>query len=111
MRPKILAVPILAASLAGACNLTPEYLRPDVPVPPTFTVRSTAQLPDIDPNWWLVFRSRTLDGLITQASGDNTDIAAAFRRVEQAHASYSIARSSLFPAIVAGGDASIERTN
>ena len=111
MRPKILAVPILVASLAGACNLTPDYLRPDVPVPPTFTVRSAAQLPDIDPNWWLVFRSRTLDGLIIQASVDNTDIAAAFRRVQQARASYKIARSSLFPAIVAGGDASIERTN
>src|SRR5687768_4987290 len=110
MRPQILAFPVLLSTLAGACNLTPDYLRPDVPFPSAYTVRSTTE-PDIDPNCWLIFRSRTLDGLVTQASSDNTDIAAAVRRVEQARASYRIARSSLFPAIAAGGDAFIERTN
>ena len=111
MRLKRLAIPILIASFAAGCNLTPEYLRPGVPVPPTFTVRSVAAVPNIDPEWWHIFRSRTLNNLVTEANFDNTDIAAAFRRVEQARASYQIARSTLFPAIAAGGDAILRRTN
>ena len=111
MRPKIHAIPILIASFAAGCNLTPEYLRPDVPVPPTFTIASAAPLPNIDADWWRIFRSGTLTTLIAEANVDNTDIAAAFRRIEQARASYKIARSTLFPAIEAGGDATIQRVN
>lgn len=111
MRPRTLAIPILIASISAGCNLTPEYLRPVVPVPPVFTVKSAAPLPNIDPDWWRVFRSRTLNALVTEANIDNTDIAAAFRRVEQARASYKIARSTLFPAIDVAANYAIRRTN
>jgi NodT family efflux transporter outer membrane factor (OMF) lipoprotein len=111
MRPRIHAISILIAFFAAGCNLTPEYLRPDVPVPPTFTTASAAPLPNIDPDWWRIFRSGTLTTLIAEANVDNTDIAAAFRRIEQARASYRIARSTLFPAIEVGGDATLQRVN
>lgn len=111
MGPKKLAVSFLIGALAASCTLTPEYLRPDVPVPPTFTSKSSASTPTIDPEWWRAFRSRTLNRLITEANADNTDIAAAVRRVEQARASFRIARASLFPAIDATGNAAITRTN
>jgi multidrug efflux system outer membrane protein len=111
MRPNTFATAILTATLAAGCNLTPEYLRPDIPIPPTYTAKSFAPIPNIDLEWWRAFRSRTLTGLVTQATVENTDIIAAFRRIEQARASYKIARSALFPAIEAGGSAFIRRTN
>jgi NodT family efflux transporter outer membrane factor (OMF) lipoprotein len=111
MRPSKLAVSIVVAACTAGCNLTPEYLRPAVPVPPTFTAKSAAAVPNLDPEWWRIFRSRTLNGLVTEANADNTDIAAAFRRVQQARASFKIARSALFPAIEAEGNAFIRRTN
>jgi NodT family efflux transporter outer membrane factor (OMF) lipoprotein len=109
MRPTKLAVSFLIAAFAGSCNLTPEYLRPAVPVPPAFTAKSAAAVPSLDVEWWQIFRSRTLNSLVTEANIDNTDIAAAFRRVQQARASFKIARSALFPAIEAEGNAFIRR--
>jgi multidrug efflux system outer membrane protein len=105
-----LTLALLAACFAASCSLTPEYFRPDTPTPPTFTTKSSASVPNIDPQWWRAFRSRTLNGLVTEANVDNTDIAAAVRRVDQARASYRIARSSLFPFIDATADATITRT-
>lgn len=111
MRPKQLTALLLIAALSAGCTLTPEYLRPPVPVPPTFTTKSAAPEPNIDPQWWRAFRSRTLNRLVAEANADNTDIAAAVRRVEQARASFRIARASLFPAIDATANAAITRTD
>jgi outer membrane protein, multidrug efflux system len=96
---------------AAGCSLTPEYIRPDTPVPATFTAKSSASVPNIDPEWWRVFSNRTLNDLIAEANVDNTDTAAAVHRIEQARASYRIARSSLFPSIEASADAALTYTN
>jgi multidrug efflux system outer membrane protein len=106
-----LAPALLAAYFAASCSLTPDYFRPDTPTPPTFTTKSKASVPNIDPQWWRAFRSRTLNGLVTEANVDNTDITAAVRRVDQARASYRIARSSLFPFIDARADYTITHTH
>jgi multidrug efflux system outer membrane protein len=111
MGPTKFAVSLFIAAFAAGCSLTPDYFRPDVPVPRTFTTKSTAAAPTIDLEWWRAFRNRTLTRLVTEANADNTDIAAAVRRVEQARASFRIARASLFPAIEATGNAAITRTN
>jgi outer membrane protein, multidrug efflux system len=112
MRPKTIAIamPLLIASVSG-CNLTPEYLRPEIPIPATFTAKSAAPVPNVDPAWWRIFRSGMLSSLIAEANADNTDIAAAFRRIGQARASYKIARSSLFPAISIGRSDLLQRRN
>jgi NodT family efflux transporter outer membrane factor (OMF) lipoprotein len=99
----------LTAFLVASCSLTPDYFRPDVPVPQTFTAKSTATDPTIDPQWWRAFRNRTLTRLITEANVDNTDIAAALARVKQARANFRIARSALFPSIDAEGN--VERVH
>jgi NodT family efflux transporter outer membrane factor (OMF) lipoprotein len=101
---------LFTVTALGSCTLTPDYFRPAVPIPPTFTAKSPVPVPSIDPEWWRLFRSRTLNRLVAEANADNTDIAAAVSRVEQARASFRIARASLFPAIEASGDATITRT-
>jgi outer membrane protein, multidrug efflux system len=102
---------ILVAVFAASCSLTPDYVRPDTPVPAAFTAKSSASVPNIDPEWWRIFSNRTLNRLIAEANVDNTDTAAAVHRIEQARASYRIARSSLFPFIDAMADAAFTYTN
>lgn len=104
------AASLVVATLAAGCSLTPEYVRPDTPVPNSFTAKSKVAEPNIDPQWWRAFRNRTLNRLVAEANEDNTDIAAAIRRVEQARANFRIARSALFPAIDATGNTAITRT-
>jgi multidrug efflux system outer membrane protein len=111
MTPKKIAPALLVACFAASCSLTPEYVRPDTPIPPAFTTGPSVAVPNIDPEWWRGFRSRTLNGLVSEANVDNTDIAAAMHRVAQARALYRIARSSLFPFIDATASAARIRTN
>jgi multidrug efflux system outer membrane protein len=101
---RTIAVVILTASFTAGCSLTPDYFRPELPVPPTYTARSATSEPAIDPEWWRLFRNRTLTRLITEANVDNTDIAAAIARVRQARANFRIARSALFPQIDSTGN-------
>lgn len=108
---RTIAVAILAASLTASCSLTPDYFRPELPVPRTYTAKATTSEPTIDAEWWRTFRNRTLTRLITEANVDNTDIAAAIARVRQARANFRIARSALFPIIDATGDVALVHTD
>lgn len=111
MRQTRLALAILVACFAASCSLTPDYVRPELPIPPSFTTKSLAGVPNIDPEWWRIFSNKTLNALVAEADRDNTDTAAAVHRIEQARALYRIARASLFPFIDASGEASIARIN
>lgn len=102
---------VVAAWFAAGCSLTPEYVRPDAPIPSAFTTQSSASVPNIDPEWWRAFGSRTLNDLVAEANVDSAETAAAIHRIEQARALYRIARSSLFPFIDATANAAIRRTN
>lgn len=108
---RLISVAILAASLTASCSLTPDYFRPEVPVPQTYTAKSATVEPTLDPDWWRLFRNRTLTRLINDANFANTDIGAAIARVHQARASYRIARSSLFPQIDASGNVALTHTD
>jgi NodT family efflux transporter outer membrane factor (OMF) lipoprotein len=110
MALKKFAAALIIGIFATGCSLTPEYVRPKVPVPEKFTAKSGVPVPNIDPEWWRAFRNRTLNRLVVEANEDNTDIAAAVRRIEQARANFRIARSALFPAIDATGNTAITRT-
>jgi len=108
---RTISVAVFAASFTAGCSLTPDYFRPEVPVPQTYTAKSATVEPTLDPEWWRLFRNRTLTRLVTEANVDNTDIGAAVARVRQARASYRIARSSLFPQIDAAGDVALTHTD
>jgi outer membrane protein, multidrug efflux system len=108
---RTIAVAVLTASFAAGCSLTPDYFRPAVPVPPTYTAKSATTDPTIDAEWWRAFRNRTLTRLVTEANVDNTDIGAAVARVKQARANYRIARSALFPSIDAEGNVALTHTD
>ena len=60
MGPTKFSVSLFIAAFAAGCSLTPDYFRPDVPVPRTFTTKSTAAAPTIDLEWWRAFRNRNV---------------------------------------------------
>lgn len=103
-----------AVALAGGCNLTPDYARPNVPSAASFTGTSAAGAIDADKiarDWWKSFGSAELDGLMDRALANNTDIRAAVARIEQARAQLRIAGADLLPAVDATANASRQRSN
>lgn len=100
---------LAAALILAGCSLTPDHVRPSVPVPPTFSLGEVSQKAEIDAQWWRVFGNATLNGLVEEANVANSDRAAAFHRIEQARASYQIAKAALFPTVDVTADAAVIR--
>jgi NodT family efflux transporter outer membrane factor (OMF) lipoprotein len=99
-------------SLAGGCDLGPDYARPSQDVPAHYLAAapdgSGAAWPAED--WWRGFGSPQLDALIAQARAGNQDIAAAVARVVQADAQLRQAGAALLPTLSATGSYQYQRT-
>lgn len=88
-----------------ACNLVPDFQRPDVETPKQWRDAGlTPQESAVDPQWWQAFGSAELKRLITEALAYNNDLAAARQRVEQAKAQAKIAGANLWPSLGLQGD-------
>jgi NodT family efflux transporter outer membrane factor (OMF) lipoprotein len=77
----------LAALLATACTVGPNYEPPQMAVPAAFAVSQPvpAASPAVDPaQWWAAFGDPVLDGLVARALKDNPDVMIAASRVRQA---------------------------
>src|SRR5882757_1577802 len=95
----------------SACNLGPDYQRPELPAPAAFSsadAGAAVAWPSAD--WWKGFGSPQLDAYIAQSQQANDDIAAAVARVRQADAQARIAGAPLLPTLDASFDASQART-
>ncbi|HMI96589.1 MAG TPA: efflux transporter outer membrane subunit [Micropepsaceae bacterium] len=102
------------------CTLGPDFLRP---APPAVTGYTATPLPpetvsadtiagdaqrflqdtDVPGQWWTLFRSPVLDGLVEQALRANPDIDAAQASVRQAHNNYLAQAGSFFPQVSGAG--------
>ena len=102
----ILILPCVLAS----CVVGPAYQRPDSPMPEKWkegaTTKNDQPLPD---EWWKLFGSSKLNGLVSQALNSNQDLAGARARVETARALIGVKRSEWFPQFGASGGAGIQR--
>jgi NodT family efflux transporter outer membrane factor (OMF) lipoprotein len=93
--------------LLGACDLGPDYQRPEVEMPVQFRATEATEAaawPSED--WWRGFKSSELDVLIEQARAQNFDIAAAVARVREADAQVRIAGAPMLPTANASSNAS-----
>lgn len=99
-------LPLISALLfLTACNLVPDFQRPDVETPKQWSDASlTQQKSAVDPQWWRAFGSAQLNHLITESLLYNNDLAAARQRVEQARAQAKIAGANLWPSVGLQGD-------
>jgi len=96
-------VTLLAATSLAACSLAPHYVRPELPVPPSWPVgdaylrQSEATLPTV--SYTDIFRDARLLGLITQALANNRDLRVAAANIAAARAQYHIQRAELLPEV------------
>jgi multidrug efflux system outer membrane protein len=100
-------VTLLAATSLAACSLAPHYVRPELPVPPSWPVgdaylaQSEAALPAI--SYTDIFRDARLQKMITQALANNRDLRVAAANIATARATYHIQRAELLPEVDATG--------
>lgn len=104
---------LLAATSLGACSMAPKYVRPDLPVPPSWPVgdsylkQSEAALPAV--TYREIFRDPRLQGLIEQALANNRDLRIAAANIAAARAQYRIQRAQLLPQV--GASAGVTRSD
>lgn len=102
----------LAATLASACSLIPNYQRPAAPVPASFpgATQAAAATPAADTIAWRdYFADARLREVIALALTNNRDLRVAALNIEKARAQYRIQRADLFPAIGANGSQTAQR--
>lgn len=97
------ALALGAACLLSACSLTPAYVRPAAPIPPSWPVgdaylaQHEATLPSL--SYRQVFADPRLQALIAQALDHNRDLRIALADIAQARAQYRIQRAALLPEV------------
>ena len=120
----------LMASLAllSACTAGPDFKRPDKPKEQGYTPEqlnlTTASAPvaggdaqtfvesrDIPGDWWTLFRSGELNGLIEEALKANPDLDAAQASLRQANELLFAQQGTLFPTLTANGQGQQAKAN
>jgi outer membrane protein, multidrug efflux system len=93
----------------AACDLGPDYQRPDIPAPAAWQSQDGQSSAWPASDWWTGFASPQLDSYIAQAQKANDDLAAAIARVREADAQVRIAGAPLLPSLQASFEASEQR--
>jgi NodT family efflux transporter outer membrane factor (OMF) lipoprotein len=107
-RPRLLALPLVTALLAGCASVGPNWhgappVAPAATARPTFlraTADTAAQAPQA--RWWETLGDPALNDLETRALAGSPDLAAARARIASARAVVSEARGALAPSASAG---------
>ena len=112
----------VAAALSG-CMVGPDFKRPDPPRDEGYLAPETAIAETVSANvlggeaqryvrdldipgqWWTVFQSKPLDGMIQKALAANPDIQAAMAALKVAQQNARAQRAALFPTIGLSGSA------
>lgn len=107
---------LCAALLAAGCTVGPNYLRPDVPVPPAFrgADAATPAAPGAsfgDLAWDMVFTDPELQALIRKALVQNFDVRVAAARILQARSQLTITRAGSSPMVDGVADAPYTTTS
>ena len=105
-----LVAPVLLLGLSG-CLLGPNYVRPNVDVPPSFRFAYKDVADVANTEWWEQFQDPVLNELIATALANNLDVKAAKARVDQFLGQLVSTRSALFPQVSAGFEASRQRAS
>jgi len=96
-------VPAFAGmTMIAGCMVGPDYKRPDLDLPASYTEPASNATPSIPAQWWTLYRDPVLDGMIAQGLERNADVKLAVARVEEAEAALREARATVFFPLVNG---------
>jgi multidrug efflux system outer membrane protein len=97
---------VLAATALSACNVGPDYKKPDATLPADYQEPhgspSAPNETDLS-KWWIVFHDSELDSLVTRALAANLDLESAASRVRQAREQEIIAGAPEWPSLDVSG--------
>jgi outer membrane protein, multidrug efflux system len=94
---RTIAIPALVAALACGCTVGPDYVKPQVEVPPAWRI-DYAQAADVaNTRWWEQFNDPVLDGLIDTALKENRDLVVAAARVDAFIGRLNTTRAQFYP--------------
>ncbi len=98
------AISLMAAILLSACSLTPDYVRPPLPIAAAYPAAPTGEAPGSASAivWREFFPDPGLQALIAAALDNNRDLRTAALRIEEARALYGIQAADLLPSLNAG---------
>jgi outer membrane protein, multidrug efflux system len=109
--PRLSALAMLSAGALAlaACAAGPDYRMPAPPAgaeQPFVSAQAAVFSPQAPPaDWWRLFASPVLDGLVTQALSANKDVAVARANLAEVRASLSEARAGRLPATAVSASA------
>ncbi len=111
----------VSAIALASCTMGPDFKSPEAPATSKYLTEQTSEFVsggitggeaqriveglDIPGQWWGVFQSPKLDGLIRTALSANPDIKAASASLRVAQANARVQRASLFPTVLGTGGA------
>ncbi|WP_374592360.1 AdeC/AdeK/OprM family multidrug efflux complex outer membrane factor [Aquabacterium sp.] len=110
--PRVLALAVQLALLAGCTTLAPTYQRPDAEVPanwPEAPSVSASAASAADLEWQAFFSDPALRRVIYAALQHNQDLRVAALNVEKAQQQYGVQRADLFPTVNASAGQSARR--
>ena len=102
------AITLMSLAALSACSLAPKYIRPELPVPPSWPVgdaylrQSEAALPSV--TYRDIFRDPRLQRIIEQALANNRDLRIAAANIAIARAQYRIQRAEQLPGVDASAN-------
>ncbi|WP_122335866.1 efflux transporter outer membrane subunit [Pseudomonas coronafaciens] len=105
---------LLSSSLCAGCMVGPDYKQPDAPLADQYIGRSelvgasVAESHALD-KWWEGFGDPLLSALVSEALGQNLELAQAQARVAQARATLGSATAALIPSAGVNGEAARSR--
>ena len=88
--------------LALGCTVGPNYQRPDIAVPKSFSEGSASGPTSLE-RWWTGFHDPLLESLVRRAVEENLDLAISAARIREARAVAGIATAAALPQVNAGG--------
>lgn len=91
----------------AACNVGPEYVRPDATLPVHFDQAQAQRFPEqaAQSAVWSAFGEPELDLLIARALAANTSIRQSLARLDETRSLAGLSKYSLFPTVTAAADA------
>lgn len=92
----------LSLTLLSACSLTPEYTRPEAPVPAAFNGSAADGVSSVLPVWSEFVADDRLRQLVSLALQNNRDLRVAMANVEQVRAQFRIQRANQAPTVNLG---------
>ncbi|TWB43866.1 efflux transporter outer membrane subunit [Nitrospirillum pindoramense] len=99
------ALTLIPALCLAACAVGPDYQTPDAPppqalaAPPKVAGQALLAGRDIPADWWALFKSPALDGLVREAMAHNADVAAAQAALRVARENALANVGSFFPSV------------